>query len=183
MAKWLRWVVVSLGAWVLFRLGAENLVGLSSSVHWNTCFLYCCALYNFFFLRIRRVFWTWPSNTSLPYARQFTVCSTLAPRSLARHRSGWRARGHLLAPHAWLLLPCREHQHQGPGRPARWRIVKIFLRSEDVRAGSVPSNSCTTCTMRHSCYLHYYQDSYTGDRAWQRVHILRTRMEYAMKSW
>ena len=36
--------------------------------------------------------------------------------SLARRRRGRRARGHLLAPHARLLLPHRERQHQGPGR-------------------------------------------------------------------
>ena len=31
----------------------------------------------------------------------------------------------------------------------------------------------TPCMVRHSCYWQCYQDSYTGDRAWQRVHILR----------
>ena len=56
--------------------------------------------------------------------------------------------------------------------------VKILCSRKDVRACSVLSNSCTTCKVRYLCYSHYYQDSYTGDRAWRRVHILRTRMEY-----
>ena len=40
--------------------------------------------------------------------------------------------------------------------------VKILRSSEDVLAGRVLSNSCTTCKVRRSCYSHYYQDSYTG---------------------
>ena len=43
--------------------------------------------------------------------------------------------------------------------------VKILRRREDVRAGRVLSNSCTTCKVRHSCHSHYYQDFYFGDRA------------------
>ena len=59
--------------------------------------------------------------------------------------------------------------------------VKILCSSKDVRTCSVLSdlsNSYTTCKVRHLCYSHYYQDSYTEDRAWRRVHILRTRLEY-----
>ena len=41
---------------------------------------------------------------------------------------------------------------------------------------------CTPCKVRNSCYPQCYQDSYTGDRVWQRAHILRMWMEYAMKS-
>ena len=112
--------------------------------------------------------------------------------------------------------------------------VKILCRREDVRAGSVLSNSddllgeafmllallskfshwgqglatcaqvenemeygnilrrfdcnlehvwrCTPGKVRNSYYSQCYQDSYTGHRAWRRVHKLRTRMEYAVKS-
>ena len=51
--------------------------------------------------------------------------------------------------------------------------VKILWISKDILACSVVSNSCTTCKVRHACYLHYYQDSFAGDRVWHRVHILR----------
>ena len=56
--------------------------------------------------------------------------------------------------------------------------LKILCCSEDVSAGSVLSNSCTTSQVRHLCYSYYCQDSYTGDWAYRRVHMLRTRMEY-----
>ena len=38
-------------------------------------------------------------------------------------------------------------------------------------------------SVRDSCCFHCHQDSYTGDRAWRHEHILRTRMEYAVKIW
>ena len=48
---------VSLVTWVQFLMSAENsavprpfCVVLSPSVHWHASFLYCCALYNLFFL-------------------------------------------------------------------------------------------------------------------------------------
>ena len=60
MAEWLRalrLVAESPVTWVWFLHGAETsaaplpfCVALSPSVHWHASFLYCCALYIFFFL-------------------------------------------------------------------------------------------------------------------------------------
>ena len=107
----------------------------------------------------------------------------LPPGSLARRRSGQRALGHLLAsharPHARLLLPRQERQHQGPGRRGGRSQDPVPPRGRARRQRrSVLPISCTTCQVRHLCYSHYCQDSYTGDRAWRCMHMLRMRMEY-----
>ena len=57
MAKWFLWVALSRGTWVLYHRVLKPVaapwpfcVALSPSVHWHGRFLYCCALYDFFFL-------------------------------------------------------------------------------------------------------------------------------------
>ena len=53
---WINGLVVKTGWWVLNSSAAPQpfCVALSPSVHWHNCFLYCCTLYNFFFLGFRQ---------------------------------------------------------------------------------------------------------------------------------
>ena len=61
MAEWLRLVVDSLVTWVRFPHGAESFCRAEAILRGSPSvrFLYCCALYNSFFLGFRK----WQSRT------------------------------------------------------------------------------------------------------------------------
>ena len=140
----LRWVAGSRATWVLFLKSAEIHACLSHfcvspSVHWHARILYCCALYNLFFLGFRQ----WRSRADRVVNLNTTIQLPLFWRTSTRARARTR-------PHVWAWQMGRDYSDCRASEltdlqvsATQWLRIFLIPRKYRKNEGSCPGLDCS----------------------------------------